>query len=620
MPRLVAHEGWPALGGILVRSIITAFEKTVDQRGDAIAARYRDENSDWQTVTWRQLDIMRRELATGLLELGLAAGESVNILSRTSLRWVITDLAIVSAGGEAVPVYEAGLPSECTLVVRDSGGRFVFVQDQEQLDKLLCERTNLREVRKVIVLEGPVDASDWTMSWDELVSIGRAKLEELSDELRARSAMLTEASHLTIIYTSGTTGRPKGVVLTHGNFLSISEACIRVQQITPNDVQLLFLPLAQVFARLIECVWFVSGHEMAIDSNTQRIGENLKQIRPTVMASVPRIMEKIYARFINFGLEDRDTQIEAYLFKWALSLHDSYAQLKIEGRRIPIQMQVQMAAARRLVFSTIAGRLEAFFGGRLRYIISGGAPLPKKMAIFFETTGVNILEGYGLTETSGAATVNRPGLYKMGTVGTPLPGTEIKIAEDGEILIRGPGVMPEYWARPKSTASAFLPGGWLASGDVGSLDRDGNLTITARKKDIIVTAGGRNIAPQKIETAIRSSSSLISHVLVHGDRRKFLSALIALDPEEVRKFGLQHSLGSGYAAICRSPEARVVVQGVIDGVNRQLAIHESIRAFKILERDFRVGEELTATFKLRRQFCTDKYAPILNAFYDHRFS
>ncbi|MBX2811136.1 MAG: AMP-dependent synthetase/ligase [Myxococcales bacterium] len=599
-----------------MKSIISAFERVAQTRGAAVAAHYRDFSDAWRSITWSEVDQQRREATSGLISLGMESGDCVHILASTSLDWMVVDLAVLSAEGKTVGVYTAALPEECEFVIKDSQARWVFVEDEDQLEKLLSRREVLSLVRRVVVLSDHHQSTDWTISWADFLALGRTQLENNTAEIQRRVNSLSEATVATIVYTSGTSGRPKGVVLTHGNLLSVSEGCIQAQLIRENDVQLLFLPMAQVFAKLLECIWFVIGHEMAIDANTRRLAQNLQEIRPTVMASVPRVYERIYSRFITLG----GMGPRRRLFKWALSQLTQYAQRKREVQPISLSLALRMQVAERLVFKRLEAPMKAFFGGRIRVLVSGSAPLSQLMTYFFDRCGLTLLEGYGLTETSGAVTINRPHAFKIGSVGPPVPGTAVKVADDGEVLIRGPGVMEGYWARTEATDLIKRADGWLATGDVGHIDGDGFLTITGRKKDLIVTAGGRNIAPQKIESAIRSASALIEHVLVHGDRRRFLSALITLEREAVRQLAEEHKIPGHYAAVCRSPQAKAVVQDVVDRVNQGLAVHEQVRAFKVLEEEFKVGEELSHALKLRREACADKYAPILNAFYSDRFN
>ena len=598
------------------RTIITLFEDTVKRRGAASAARYRNTPESWAQRSWTELDAARREVAAGLIELGVEADDRVNILSNTRIEWMEADLGILSAGGTTVPIYQSSLADDCRFIIDDCGGVVVFAEDKSQVDKLLGVKAQIPRVRKVIVFSGETDGTDWTMSYEDFRALGRGKLEAFGPTIAERSAAANGESVLTLIYTSGTTGRPKGVVLTHDNMVKVSEASVSIGLLTPDDVQLLFLPMAHVFAKLLECTWYATGHEMVVDGEITRITQNMGEVKPTVMASVPRIFEKVYARVVGNGLETPG--LKGRLFKWAMDLNDRCAQLRIEGKPVPTLLQLQLKLAKRLVFSKINERLQGIFGGRLRFFISGGAPLPKKMAYFFDNAGVTILEGYGLTETSAATTVNRPDRNKLGSVGAPLPGTEVKIAEDGEILIRGPGVMREYWNRPDATAEVLLPGGWFASGDIGVMDDDGYVTITDRKKDIIVTAGGKNVAPQNIESAVKAANPLISQVMVHGDKRKFLVALVTLEPEAAAKLGEEKGIGADYVSVTGSDAARAEVKATFERVNENLARYETVKEFHILDKDFEIGDELTPTLKVKRKHCNQKYKDILDRFYDER--
>lgn len=598
----------------MANSIIQTFEETVAKHGSRPAARFRDAEDKWATYTWQQMDDLRKQLGTGLLELGLEPRERVNILANTSEKWMLGDLAIQSAGGETVPIYQSNLPEEVEYIVDNCGGVMVFAENKDQLDKLIERKAQIPNVRKVIVMSDETDGTDWTISWSDVLALGESKLEARAEDLAARTAGLTPDDVLTIIYTSGTTGKPKGVVLTHACMLYEVKASADIDLVRPEDVEFLFLPMAHVFAKVLQCIWFGLGHEMAIDADITRIVDNLGQVRPTMMASVPRIFEKVYAKVVGGGMEAPG--LKGKLFKWAIGLNDQYSQLMTEGKPIPFGLDMQLGLAKKLVFSKVHQRLNELFGGRLRFFVSGGAPLSKKIAYFFDNCDVIILEGYGLTETSAASCVNRPDKNKIGTVGAPLPGTEIKIAPDGEILIRGPGVMREYWKREDATKEVLIGDGWFASGDIGEVDADGYVKITDRKKDIIVTAGGKNVAPQNIENLLKSSSPLISQVVVHGDKRKYLTALVTLDPENAAKFGSEAGLGDDYVKITQSDRARQAVQEVFDTANQQLAKYETIKKFVILEKDFEIGDELTPSMKVKRKVANTKYQDKLDALYD----
>lgn len=595
-------------------TIVGIFEETVAKHPDRAAARYRDGSDNWTKMTWTELSDRRLELASGLLALGLKPKERANILANTSIEWMIADLAIQSAGGETVPIYQSNLAHEVEYIVNDCGAAFVFAENAEQLAKLVEQRPKLANVRKVIVMDGAAGDPEWTIAWDDVVALGKEKLEENRAAIRERIAQVTAEDILTIIYTSGTTGKPKGVVLTHANMAYEVRASLDIGLLSEEKLELLFLPMAHVFAKLLQCIWLGVGQEIAIDADITRITQNLGEVKPAVVASVPRIFEKVYAKVVGGGLEAPG--LKGRLFKWAVEVNDKYAQKMIAGEPVPFGLDVQLTLAKKLVFSKIQERLDEIFGGNLEFFISGGAPLPKKMAYFFANAGVTILEGYGLTETSAATCVNRPDKNKIGTVGPPLPGTEIKIADDGEILIRGPGVMREYYKREDATQEVLSPDGWFSTGDIGVVDADGYLKITDRKKDIIVTAGGKNVAPQNIESQLKSSNPLISQVMVYGDQRKYLSALVTLEPEATMKLAKENGVQGEYAAVTQSDAARAAVQESVDKVNASLARYETIKKFAILERDFEVGKELTPTLKVKRKACIEQYRSVLDGFYD----
>jgi long-chain acyl-CoA synthetase len=597
----------------MAKSIIGAFEETVQKRPTARAATFR-EGSGWSSRTWAEMDKERKALAAGLLQLGLQPKQRVNVLSSTTYRWMIADLAIQSCAGECVAIYQSNLPHECEYIINDCGAVMVFVENSEQLEKLLKVKDKLQAVRKVVVLDDKAEAGDWTIKYSEVVKLGEGKLAEAEATIKERTHLVTPEDVLTIIYTSGTTGMPKGAVLTHANMLYEIDGVRKIGLLSDNDVEFLYLPLAHVFAKVLQCCWFGVGHEMGIDSDVQKIVDNLAVVKPTVMASVPRIFEKVYSKTVQSGLESPG--LKGKLFKWAIDLNDRYAQLMIDGKPVPFGLDLQLSIAKAIVFSKVSRTLSERFGGRLRFFISGGAPLPKKMAYFFANAGVCILEGYGLTETSAATTVNRPSNNKIGTVGAVLPGTELKIAGDGEILIRGPGVMREYWNKPEATRDAISPDGWFATGDIGVIDQDGYLKITDRKKDIIVTAGGKNVAPQNIENLVKSTSPLVSQVMIHGDKRNFLVALVTVDADNAKKFAKDRGIANGdYATIAASKEIEHEIDQVMKRVNAQLPSYETIKKFKVLDKDFEIGHELTPTLKVKRKFTNEKYRQILDGFY-----
>ena len=597
-------------------TVLAAFLNTVEKRKDAPAARFKNAKGEWESVSWGKMGQDRLEVAAALVELGVKAKDRINVIANTSYKWMLADVGIQSAGATVVAIYQSNLPHEVEYIVNDSGGTLIIAENREQLDKLLKEKAKLTKVRKVIVMSDETDGTDWTMSWSDFVSLGRSKVADHTAELNARQKALSGDDVLCLIYTSGTTGMPKGVVLTQRNLGYEVEATSKIDLIREDDLELLFLPMAHSFARVLQCIWLGKGHEMAIDADLQAITANMGAVKPTIMASVPRIFEKVYAKVTAGGLEAPG--IKGKLFKWALDVNDQYTQHMVDGKSVPFGLELQLGLARKLVFSKVGERLKGIFGGRIRYFVSGGAPLSRKIAYFFSNAGVTILEGYGLTETSAATCVNRPDKVKIGTVGPTVPGTEIKIAADGEILIKGPGVMREYWGKPEATKEVISADGWFSTGDIGVVDQDGFVKITDRKKDIIVTAGGKNVAPQNIENLLKASSPLISQVMIYGDKRKYLVAIVTVEPENLANWAKENGVSGDYKVMSKSEKLRQAIQGIIDHANGQLAQYESIKKFHILDKDFEIGDELTPTLKVKRKHASQKYIDILESMYDEK--
>jgi len=594
-------------------SILDHFLGQARRQGSNTAALVKRDGK-YQGVTWNELRDRARAISRGLVAAGVAAGDRVCILCNTSLEWVLVDMGIIGAGAVTVPIYASNLPHECQYVAEHSDAVIVFAEDAGQVAKLVTERTRLPGVRKVVQMSGDVVPNDgWVIASEELTRGGEAVGD---DELERRAAALDADSILTIIYTSGTTGPPKGVVLTHANMLYEAWCNEEIDFLRENDVQLLFLPLAHSYAKVIEIGWLSAGHVMAFAESMSTIKDNLGEVRPTVMCGVPRIYEKFYAAVVEKG--QASSGLKRRLFAAAMDLSRKNGEAELRGDSLGAMDALKLAALKRLVFSKIGNGVREVLGGRMRALISGGAPLPRTVAWFMRDAGVDIAEGYGLTETSAATCVNRPGSIRIGTVGPPVPGTEIRIAEDGEVLIKGRGVMREYWKDPGATA-AVLADGWFHTGDIGNVDDDGYVSITDRKKDIIVTAGGKNITPQNIETMIKAHE-LVSHVVVHGDRRKYLTALITVDADALGK--LRERLGiedAPYAELCRRPEVVEAIQAVVDECNARLRSVETIKRFKVLEEDFsQEGGELTPKLSIKRKVVCDKYRAILDELYDEQ--
>ena len=590
-------------------SIVDYFLYNASEHGSQTAAQTKV-NGAYKDVTWAEMAEDSKKIALGLVALGVNPGDRISVIANTCLEWILVDMGILWSGAVTVPIYPSNLPGECQYVVENSDAVIVFAEDADQVEKFVAERENLPGVKKLIQMRGEVSADkDWVMHWDEFCALGGE--ESVLDE---RRASLNKDSILTIIYTSGTTGRPKGVVTTHGAMLYEADAIKGLAMISTDDVELLFLPMAHSFAKVLEIAWLATRHVMAFAENMTTIKENLGEVRPTVMPGVPRIFEKFHAAVVTKGLSAGG--LKAKLFQAALDLSEKNGMAEEAGKSLGFKDQLIFTILQKLVFAKISAGLKETMGGRITNLLSGGAPLSKKINWFFRDAGIDIYEGYGLTETSAATCVNRPGRNRIGTVGPAMPGTEIKIAEDGEILIKGPGLMAKYWKNPEATDDV-LKNGWFHTGDIGLVESDGSVRITDRKKDIIVTAGGKNVAPQNIENLIKTHK-LISQIVVHGDQRKFLSAVVTLDPDALQDFANANGLGNGsYAALTQKPQVLSAIQDAVEGFNGQLASYETIKKFKILEQDFsQETGELTPTLKVKRKFVNERYGEIFSSFYE----
>ncbi|MEU1899912.1 long-chain fatty acid--CoA ligase [Nocardiopsis dassonvillei] len=581
----------------------------------------------WETLTWSQTRDRVRDIALGLHDLGVTPQARCAIVSSTRVEWILADMAVLCAGGASTTVYPSSTPPDCAFIVSDSGSMVAFAENDEQVAKLVDQRARMPGLSRVIAFEGAAGGEDdWVMSLEELAARG-AELHAQDPDLFEALVAAVAPDHLaTLIYTSGTTGRPKGVRLDHANWLYESQAMadldteLRAQGwdlMGPDDVQYLWLPLSHVFGKLMQVSQLRIGFRTAVDGRPDRIVDNLAVVRPTFMAAAPRIFEKVYNRVV---MQAREGGAARYrIFRWAAGVGDRVARLREEGREPAGLLAAQYRIADRLVFA----RLRARFGDRLKFFISGSAPLSPEIGRFFYGAGIVILEGYGLTETSAGTFVNRPGDVRFGTVGLPMPGTEVRIAEDGEILIRGGGVMRGYHNLSGATEEVLTAEGWFATGDIGALE-NGRLRITDRKKELIKTSGGKYVAPQSIESRFKALCPYVSNLVVHGDRRPYCVALVALDPEAIDAWAEEHGLGHlNYTGLTREPRVREMVQEAVDELNRGLPRHETVKRFAILPSDLTVEEgEMTPSLKMRRRAVEDKYRDLLDGMYEetaHRF-
>jgi long-chain acyl-CoA synthetase len=589
-----------------INSVALLFQQRVALDGQRTAAR-RKVNGTWQDVSWAQLAQEGEEAAWGLAALGVKKGEMVSILGSTRVEWTVCDLAIAFSGAVAVPIYQSNTPEECSFIFENSGAVLVFAEDQKQLAKIKQERAKLPRVHHVVLFDGEGDGV-WALSLEQLKAKGREHKSRVPGELQQRQQQVKREDLSTILYTSGTTGVPKGVMITNDNMIFASESVVGTRLLSREDSHLLFLPFAHSFAQIIKAAWFGSGLTMIFAESVDKLVDNAGETSPTVLSAVPRVYEKAFNSVVSNGMASPGLQ--GTLFRMAMREFELYAKAKEKGQTYS---SFAFTIARKLVFPKIKDKLSKRFGGRIKQFVSGGAPLARKIAYFFDLLGFHMLEGYGLTETIALTSVNLPGQNKLGTVGRPFPGVETKIAEDGEILERGRNIMRGYLGLPEATAEVIDKDRWFHTGDIGDIDADGYLKITDRKKDLIKTSGGKYIAPQALEGALKTMSEAISQVVVIGDKRKYVSVLVTVVEAEAKKI----SGAASYAEATRHPAVKQKVQEAIDKLNATLPSYETIKRFSILERDFaQETGELTPTLKVKRKAATQKFKKEIDAMYD----
>jgi long-chain acyl-CoA synthetase len=544
------------------------------------------------------------------MALGLSRGDRVAILSTTRLEWCLADIGSILCGIVTVPIYPSNLPDQVEYILAHSRARAVFVEDEPQYNKVAGVRSRLPHLSIVVKMTGAAEGREDATTLSGLRERGKEYGSANPGALEARAEEILPADDLTIIYTSGTTGPPKGVVTRHSNYVFIVTSSLETVHIPKGAMFLQFLPLAHTLGRFEHFLTFDVMAVSAFARSLQTVAEDLAAVRPEIMFSVPRLYEKFYARVL--AKVEEDGGLKKAIFGWALGVGREASRCRQQGREPQGLLALKNGIADRLVFRKIRERM----GGRLRFFVSGGAPLAREIAEFLHALGVLILEGYGLTETCSPTTVNRLERYKFGTVGKALPGTEIRIAEDGEILVRGPHVFREYYNDPAATREAIDPDGWLHTGDIGALDEEGFLRITDRKKDIIVTSGGKNIAPQNLENLLKNDR-YVSQAFVYGDRKKYLVALLTLAPDEIVAWAARQGIPDrGVEALAKNPEVLQLMRERVDAVNRGLASFEQVKKFALLETDFsQETGEMTPTLKVRRKVVVEKYGRILDDLY-----
>ncbi len=564
----------------------------------------------WRSLTWLQAFERVRAIACGLRALGLTGEQRVGLLCSTRYEWILCDLGVLCAAGATTTVYPSNTPEECAYILSDSEAVMVIAEDDGQVAKLREQRANLPNIAKVITIDGTSDG-DWVITLDELEEKGAQAHDANPDEFE-RVVDSVQADQLaTLIYTSGTTGKPKGVRLVHKCWTYEAEAMAQMGLMDINDVQYLWLPLSHSFGKVLQVGQIRVGFPTAVDGRIDKLIDNLSVVRPTFMAAAPRIFEKVYNKVVG-GAKDAGG-LKYKIFKWAVKVGRAVSALRQNGKEPGSWLGFKHKLADKLVFS----KLKARFGGRVRFFISGSAPLSKDIAEFFHAADILILEGYGLTETSAASFVNRPDAYKFGTVGQAVPGTTIKIADDGEIILGGPGIMRGYHNLPEQTAEV-LSDGWLKTGDIGELDEDGFLKITDRKKDLIKTSGGKYVAPQLLEGKLKALCPYASQVVVHGDKRKYVTALIALDEENLRNWADDNGLSdASYADLASNDKVVEMIQPYIDELNAGLARYDTVKKFALLPADLTVeAGELTPSLKVKRKVVENKYVALLDGLYE----
>lgn len=576
------------------------------QNGSKPAYRFKRDGR-WQQVSWRENEARCRQIARSLMALGVKPGDKVNILSQSRLEWVQCDFGIVSCGGVTVGIYPSNLAPDCAYIFNHSDAEIIFVENQDQLAKISAVRAELPRLRYVILFDGPGNSAQQVLSWDEFLERSQAVSEA---ELEQRAAGIQPNDLASLVYTSGTTGVPKGVMLTQRNLIFTADSASQCLHLEGDMDTLMFLPLAHVFARLVIYFCLYTSKTVAFAESIEKVAENLQEIRPHFIASVPRIYEKIYTKVL--ANVQAAGGLKARLFYWALGVGTQVSQLQQRGQAIP----AGLARKHRLANKLVLHKVQAAFGGRLQWAVSGAAPLNKSIAEFFHACGILILEGIGMTENTSFTNVNRFNHNKFGTVGPVGPGIEMKLAEDGEVLYRGPNVMAGYYKNPEATAEAIDPEGWLHTGDIGEIDEEGFLKITDRKKDLIITAGGKNVAPQRIERILRTSRYINQAVAV-GDRQKFITALVTLNPEYVEPWARGQGIPfKSIDELVEHPKVQALIEAEVQQKNQQLASFESVKRVRIVPKDFTIaGGELTPTLKIKRKAVTEKYKKLLEEMY-----
>ncbi len=600
-----AQEELPPGHETFTAMLIHRFEETPDRE----AYRYPDEDGGWNSLTWAQVGEEAAVLAAGLIALGSENEQRVAIASDTSMDWILADLAISLAGGAVTTVYASTGADDVAFILSDSNSHILFAENETQLQKVLEQRENLPELHKVVLFNGSGDG-DFSITLDDLRELGRQALADDPDLVKNRAASVRPDHLATLIYTSGTTGKPKGVELVQSTWGYAGQVLRAMDIVDENDVQYLWLPMAHVFGTVLIVLQVEAGMMTAVDGRVPKIMDNCAVIKPTFMGAVPRVFEKMHSAISAMAKAGGPEQEQG--LAWGIAVGQRYHQALIDGVEPDETLKTEFAQADELVLALIRSLL----GGKVRFFISGSAPLAADISDFFAAAGMPVLEGYGLTETAAITTLCRPGSRRSGFVGEPDPGTEVRLAEDGEILVRSPAVMRGYRNRPEANAEVMLEDGWFATGDIGEFDEFDRLKITDRKKDLFKTSGGKYIAPSAIESQFKALCGVASNMVVHADNRKFVSALVTLDPESAAAWASAHGKPTDLASLSKDADMQATVREAVDQLNENLNHWEKVQKFVILDRDLSIESgELTPSLKVKRKVVEAHNKDLLDSLY-----
>ncbi len=602
------------------QTLATIFFKRVSSLPSVEAVRFKEGRGPYRSLSWGEFGKMVREMAAGLASMGFEAGQSAAILSNTSHLWVASDLAIMANGAVSVPIYPTSSQADIQYILDNSGAQFIFVQSEGLMNKVLAVKEQLPNLKKIILLSAPSGGkslselkidSAFVLGLEELQECGRNYQVENDAVLDRRMNETKSSAVATIIYTSGTTGTPKGVMLTYENIFGVLNDLPNVIPITPKDVYLSFLPLSHVFERICgEFYWLAQGDVCAFAEGIEHVSKNMSEVEPSMILVVPRVLDRIYAK-VRAGIMGASGRSRS-LIEWSLEAGKEVFRLTADGKSPGPLLNARAWLAEKLVFAKLRARI----GRNLRLVVSGGAPATREVIEFFNAIGITTLEGYGLTETTAPVSVNVPSRVKAGTVGKALKSTQIKTAEDGEIMIKGPGVFKGYFKADEQTAEAFDENGWFHTGDIGIIDGDGYVKITDRKKDLIINSAGKNIAPQRIEATLKQVP-IIAQAIVFGDKKKHLVAILTLDEHATTELANDKGWSfNSYAELSAMSELKQYLRKEINDCSKQLADYERVRNITVLPHDLSVEHgELTATLKVKRNVIFKNYKDVIDKLY-----